>query len=132
MSEAQHIRSRLDRYAEPAGELRSPFVPHEYGAAAQAAPALELVQRTTRESEGEIGRSAMAGVNQWVVKDAEGWGVRGEDSERMTERFATQEQAIARGAEIARNQKSELVIQGEDHLIRERISYGGDPGSSPG
>ncbi len=45
------------------------------------------------------------GKNQWVVQREEGWAAR----------------------EIARNQESELIIQGRDGKIRDRDSYGNDP-----
>jgi hypothetical protein len=67
------------------------------------------------------------GKNQWVVKIDTGWGVRGEGNAQLTQRTPTQREAIDVATEIARNQKSELIIQGEDHRIRERNSYGNDP-----
>jgi hypothetical protein len=69
----------------------------------------------------------MPGKNQWVVPDGDGWGVRGEGNDKLTSRHQTQAEAIARATEIARNQQSELFIQGRDGQIRERNSYGKDP-----
>jgi hypothetical protein len=47
MGEGQHIRSRLDRYAEPAGKLSSPFVPQEFSTpAGPPVTPLEPVERT--------------------------------------------------------------------------------------
>jgi len=40
--------------------------------------------------------------------------------------FGTQQEAIERGREIARNQRSELLIHGRDGRIREKNTYGRD------
>lgn len=69
----------------------------------------------------------MSGKNQYVVRRGDGWGVRGEGNSRLTGTFDTQRQAIERGREIARNQGSELRIQGRDTRFREAYSYGNDP-----
>ncbi|KJG04770.1 hypothetical protein UB33_17450 [Photobacterium angustum] len=66
------------------------------------------------------------GKNQWVVKKGEQWGVKGEGNERITSFHNTQKDAIAAAKSIAKNQKSELIIQGKDHKIREKNSYGND------
>ncbi|MCL2331981.1 MAG: DUF2188 domain-containing protein [Actinomycetia bacterium] len=63
-------------------------------------------------------------ANQWVVKHDGGWAVKAEGSERVTKKFSTQKEAIAYGREIARNQKSELIITGADGKIREKDSHG--------
>jgi hypothetical protein len=67
------------------------------------------------------------GKNQWVVRNGTEWGVRGEGNQRLTSRVPTQAEAIDIATNIARNQQSELIIQGRDHRIRERSSYGNDP-----
>ena len=46
------------------------------------------------------------GKNQHVVKTEGGWGVRGENNTRITQKFDTQQAAIDRAKEIAINQKS--------------------------
>lgn len=69
----------------------------------------------------------MTGKNQHVVPHAEGWAVRGEGNERVTSVHDTQREAIERGREIAQNQRSELLIHGENGQIRARDSYGRDP-----
>tara|TARA_B110001454_G_scaffold148136_1_gene137542 strand:- start:392 stop:661 length:270 start_codon:yes stop_codon:yes gene_type:complete len=79
-----------------------------------------------------IGSSQLVGEtvskkNQYVVRAGNNWGVRGEGNARLTERFDTQQAAIERGREIARNQGSELRIQGRDAKFRESWSYGNDP-----
>ena len=55
------------------------------------------------------------------------WGVRAEGSKRLTTICDQQGDAIAAGREIARNQQSELRIQGRDGRFREAWSYGNDP-----
>lgn len=69
----------------------------------------------------------MSGKNQYVVPTENGWGVRGEGNSRLTAEFRTQREAIERGRDIARNQESELRIQGENGKFREAWSYGNDP-----
>lgn len=69
----------------------------------------------------------MSGKKQYVVKCGSGWGVRGEGNSRLTQSFDTQREAISRGRGIARNQSSELRIQGRDAKFREAWSYGNDP-----
>ena len=69
----------------------------------------------------------MAGKNQYVVKNGDSWGVRGEGNDRLTKGFDTQREAIDYGREIARNQASELRIQGRDAKFREAWSYGNEP-----
>ena len=69
----------------------------------------------------------MSGKNQYVVKNGDGWGVRGEGNERLTKSFDTQREAIGFGRDIARNQSAELRIQGENGQFREAWSYGNDP-----
>lgn len=65
--------------------------------------------------------------NQHVVKTENGWGVLGENNTRITKNFETQKAAIEKAREIAINQKSELLIHGQNGKIRERNSYGNDP-----
>lgn len=65
--------------------------------------------------------------NQHVVKTENGWGLRGENSKKLTKKFSTQAQAIDKGKQVAKNQKVELLIHGRDNKIRARDSYGLDP-----
>jgi len=67
------------------------------------------------------------GKNQWVVQTEDGWGVKGEGNSRNTSNHNTQQEAIDAARDIARNQESELIIQGKDGRIRARDSYGNDP-----
>lgn len=69
----------------------------------------------------------MSGKNQYVVRNGEGWGVRGEGNSKLTKAFETQREAINFGRDIARNQEAELRIQGRDARFREAWSYGNDP-----
>lgn len=69
----------------------------------------------------------MSGKNQYVVRHGDHWGVRSEGNKRLTAEFDTQREAIERGRNIARNQGSELRIQGRDTRFREAWSYGNDP-----
>jgi hypothetical protein len=67
------------------------------------------------------------GKDQHIVKHPDGWAVKGEGNSKATAVAKTQEQAIDRGREIAKNQGSELLIHGRDGKIRDRDSYGNDP-----
>ena len=69
----------------------------------------------------------MAGKNQYVVRNGDRWGVRGEGNRRLTGSFDTQREAIERGRDIARNQQAELRIQNREGQFREAWSYGNDP-----
>lgn len=66
------------------------------------------------------------GKNQHVVPRGGRWAVRGAGNTRDTRRFATQFEAIEHGRELARKQKSELVIHGSNGKIRDKTSYGSD------
>jgi uncharacterized protein YdaT len=65
--------------------------------------------------------------NQHVVPHPDGWAVKPEGSRRPSSVHDTQQEAIDRGHEIARNQETELIIHGRDGRIRARNSYGNDP-----
>ena len=69
----------------------------------------------------------MAKKNQHVVSLGNGWAVKKEGSSRFTVITETQKDAITVAREIARNNKSELVIHGKDGRIRARDSYSNDP-----
>jgi uncharacterized protein YdaT len=64
---------------------------------------------------------------QHVVPSGGKWRVRASGSKRASGVFRTQEEAIVRAKEMARNQGTELYIHGKDGRIRERSSYGSDP-----
>lgn len=65
--------------------------------------------------------------DQFVVKSGENWAVKGAGNHRATKIVPTQGQAITIAREIARNQHSELRIQGRNGRFRTCNSYGNDP-----
>lgn len=65
--------------------------------------------------------------NQHVVKSECGWGVRGENNDRLTSTHRTQGAAINAAIEIAKNRHSDVVIHDRHGRIRDRDSYGNDP-----
>jgi uncharacterized protein YdaT len=68
------------------------------------------------------------GNNQHVTKHPDGgWQVKGAGNEKATKITETQKQAIDAAKEIAKHQKSEVVIHGTDGKIRDKDSYGNDP-----
>lgn len=70
----------------------------------------------------------MSGKNQWVSPRKDGsWAVQSEGSKRATAVYGTQREAQERAIEIAKNQRSEVIVQGKDGRIRSKDSYGNDP-----
>ncbi|MEQ1528356.1 MAG: DUF2188 domain-containing protein [Methylococcales bacterium] len=69
----------------------------------------------------------MTKKNQHVVPHGDDWAVKGAGNSKATSIHSTQAEAINRGREIAQNQKSELLIHGQNGRIREKNSYGNDP-----
>lgn len=69
----------------------------------------------------------MSKKKQHIVPTASGWGVMKEGSTRKTVITDTKKEAEEIGREIARNQKTELVIHGKDGKIQDSDSYGNDP-----
>ena len=65
--------------------------------------------------------------NQHVVPQGNKWAVKGAGNEKYTRIVETQKQAICIAREIAKNQKSELVIHGITGAIRDKNSFGNDP-----
>lgn len=55
-----------------------------------------------------------------------GWQVKGSGNSKATKRTSTQAEAVKIARSIAINQKSELLIHGENGRIREKNSYGND------
>lgn len=68
----------------------------------------------------------MPGTNQHVVKRPEG-AVRGAGNTRDTSHHPTQAEAIGAARDIARKQRSEVVIHDRQGRIRDSDSYGNDP-----
>jgi hypothetical protein len=69
----------------------------------------------------------MSKKNQWVIKHGDKWAVKGEGNSKVTKIVKTQKEAIKIGKSIAKNQKSELIIQNAEGKIRSKDSYGNDP-----
>lgn len=66
-------------------------------------------------------------ANQHIVPNGKNWQVKAEKATKATKNFNTQKAAIEYAKDIAKNQKSELVIHGKDGKIRDKDSYGNDP-----
>ncbi|MEQ8399296.1 DUF2188 domain-containing protein [Thalassobaculum sp.] len=66
------------------------------------------------------------GKNQHVVPRDGRWAVLGAGNQRASSVHDTQAHAIDRARDIARNQKSELLIHGRNGQIRARDSHGDD------
>ena len=70
----------------------------------------------------------MPGKNQWVSPRPDGtWAVHGEKNSRDTSRHSTKQEAIDRAVEIAKNQRSEVIVQNRSGRISSKDSYGNDP-----
>lgn len=69
----------------------------------------------------------MSRKSQHVVPKEDKWAVCKSGSDRVTRTFDTQREAIEVAREFARNQKTELYIQGRDGRVRKRDSYEEDP-----
>jgi uncharacterized protein YdaT len=62
------------------------------------------------------------GINQYVVRRPNGWAVIGEGNSRDTSIHPTQQEAVKRASEIARNQRSKVVIHGDGVNIGQKNS----------
>lgn len=60
-------------------------------------------------------------------KDGNNWQVKYEKEKTPLGMFATKEEAIQNGREVAMQQKSELLIHRMDGEITDKRSYGHDP-----
>lgn len=68
------------------------------------------------------------GKPQHVIPNKDGgWQVKGEGNSRPTKVTTTKVEAIKIGTEIAKNQKTELVIHNQDGKISNKNSFGNDP-----
>jgi hypothetical protein len=67
-----------------------------------------------------------------VVLGNKGWRVEVEGAARARSTHATQAEAAQAGREIARKNKSELLIHGKNGQIRSRSTYGADPRRTKG
>lgn len=63
-----------------------------------------------------------------VVPNSEGgWDVKREGADRASGHFDRKSDAMERGRDLARNNKTELVEHGKDGRIQDSDSYGSDP-----
>lgn len=62
-----------------------------------------------------------------VVPKGEGWALRREGGQRASSLHTTQGDAIAAGKQLAKQEKTELVIHRPNGQIRDSDSYGNDP-----
>lgn len=69
----------------------------------------------------------MRNKNQHVVPHKKGWAVKGAGNAKATSIHSTQRSAISEARDIARNQRSEMLVHGTNGRIRERNTYGKDP-----
>jgi hypothetical protein len=68
------------------------------------------------------------GKNQWVTPRSDGkWQHKGEGNKKATKVTDTQEEARQSAEDVARNKGGEVIVQGEDHKIVSKDSYGKDP-----
>lgn len=56
-----------------------------------------------------------------------GWDIKKNKAERISGHFDKKQDAVDRGREISKNQKSELVIHRKDGTIERKDSHGKDP-----
>ena len=63
------------------------------------------------------------GKNQHVVPRDSGWAVLGEGNSRDTVRTNSRQEALDRAREIAINQRSQVIIHGQDGRVHEKIDY---------
>lgn len=68
----------------------------------------------------------MSKRSQHVVPRDEGWAVRGAGAQRDTQVFDRKQDAVDRAREISQNQKSELVVHGQNGRIQYKDSHGND------
>jgi uncharacterized protein YdaT len=66
-------------------------------------------------------------ANQHIVRRGSQWAIHAKNALRDTRVVDTQSEAIDVGRQIAKKQRSELIIHGRDGRIRARDSYGNDP-----
>lgn len=68
------------------------------------------------------------GKNQHVVPNPNGgWDIKGEGNSKATKHTNTKAEAETIAKEIAKNQKSELVIHNKNGTISDKDSFGNDP-----
>ena len=65
--------------------------------------------------------------NQHVVPLGNGWAVKGEGNSKFTAITENKREATVIARNIAKNNKSEIVIHGKDGKIQEKDSYDNNP-----
>lgn len=74
-----------------------------------------------------MGKTVIAGPHS-----GGGWQAKKAGNERASAVTRTQAEAIKRGRELAKTEKSELIVQGRDGRIRAKDSEGNDPRRTKG
>lgn len=69
----------------------------------------------------------MVKKNQHVIPHNDNWAVKGEGNEKVTKIFDKKQDAIDFAKDVAKNQKSELIIHKQDGSIQNKNSFGNDP-----
>ncbi|WP_338356919.1 DUF2188 domain-containing protein [Yeosuana marina] len=64
--------------------------------------------------------------NQHVVPHSSGWAVKGAGNQKATKVTVTQKEAINVARNIAKNQRSELLVHNQKGQIRQKDSFGND------
>jgi uncharacterized protein YdaT len=64
--------------------------------------------------------------NVHVVPSNSGWGVKKEGNSKNTANTETKKEAIKVATDIAKNEKTEVVIHGKDGKIQGKNSHGND------
>lgn len=67
-----------------------------------------------------------------VAPDGAQWLVQRESDDDPLDTFLSEDHAINFGRDQARNERAELVVHDRDGRIRDRHSYGNDPGDATG
>ena len=68
----------------------------------------------------------------FVSPHKDGWQVKKSGNEKASAITSTQREAIDRGRELAKQEKSELVVKGRNGQIRQKDSFGNDPRKTKG
>jgi hypothetical protein len=69
----------------------------------------------------------MAKPAVWVVNHPQGWATRREGNDRVSATYKTQTEAIEQGRIMARQDRTELIVQDRHGQIRSKDSFGSDP-----
>lgn len=60
-------------------------------------------------------------------KDKGGWDIKKGGATKATKHFEKKDDAVKRGRQISKNQKSEFIVHKKDGTIQKPDSHGGDP-----